>query len=195
MSFVSSKGNILCWLVNIELYKIFAIINRAIKGLHCILAWIDCDIFYIHNKTKHCNIVSIFSEIYCPIFQQPSYGLGVVICDCLRTLPVLSTQHCQNDSFSRVSTWWRLDIKQLWRDDMKTFPADTCLLLGETTGERWIALDKGPVMRGFVVLCVISVEKLLNKQLVCRYLRPHGANVTSLSWKPRQKDHLLNVNT
>ena len=35
MSFVSSKGNILCRLVNIELYKIFAIINRAIKGLHC----------------------------------------------------------------------------------------------------------------------------------------------------------------
>ena len=36
MSFVSSKGNILCRLVNIELYKIFAIINRALKGLHCI---------------------------------------------------------------------------------------------------------------------------------------------------------------
>ena len=35
MSFVSSKGNILCRLINIELYKIFAIINRAIKGLHC----------------------------------------------------------------------------------------------------------------------------------------------------------------
>ena len=36
VSFVSSKGNILCRLVKIELYKIFAIINRAIKGLHCI---------------------------------------------------------------------------------------------------------------------------------------------------------------
>ena len=34
MSFVSSKGNILCRLIKIELYKIFAIINRAIKGLH-----------------------------------------------------------------------------------------------------------------------------------------------------------------
>ena len=32
MSFVSSKGNILCRLINIELYKIFAIINRVIKG-------------------------------------------------------------------------------------------------------------------------------------------------------------------
>ena len=32
---VSSKGNILCRLIKIELYKIFAIINRAIKGLHC----------------------------------------------------------------------------------------------------------------------------------------------------------------
>ena len=36
VSFVSSKGNILFRLINIELYKIFAIINRAIKGLHCI---------------------------------------------------------------------------------------------------------------------------------------------------------------
>ena len=35
MSFVSSKSNILCRLINIELYKIFAIMNRAIKGLHC----------------------------------------------------------------------------------------------------------------------------------------------------------------
>ena len=34
VSFVSSKGNILCRLVKIELYKIFAIINRAIKGLY-----------------------------------------------------------------------------------------------------------------------------------------------------------------
>ena len=32
---MSSKGNILCRLIKIELYKIFAIINRAIKGLHC----------------------------------------------------------------------------------------------------------------------------------------------------------------
>ena len=36
MSFVSSKGNTLCRFIKIELYKIFAIINRAIKGLHCI---------------------------------------------------------------------------------------------------------------------------------------------------------------
>ena len=37
MSFVSSKGNILCKLINIDLYEILAIINRAIKGLHCIM--------------------------------------------------------------------------------------------------------------------------------------------------------------
>ena len=43
VSFVSStcsKGNILCRLIKIELYKIFAIINRAIKGLHCNYTWI-----------------------------------------------------------------------------------------------------------------------------------------------------------
>ena len=39
MSFVSSKGNILCRLVKIELNKILAIINRAIKGLHCTCIW------------------------------------------------------------------------------------------------------------------------------------------------------------
>ena len=38
---MSSKGNILCRLIKIELYKIFAIINRAIKGLHCICEKID----------------------------------------------------------------------------------------------------------------------------------------------------------
>ena len=36
VSFVSSMDNILYRLINMELYKIFAIINRAIKGLHCI---------------------------------------------------------------------------------------------------------------------------------------------------------------
>ena len=42
MSFLSSKGNILCRLIKIELYKIFAIINRAIKGLHCMnVSWLN----------------------------------------------------------------------------------------------------------------------------------------------------------
>ena len=57
MSFVSSKGNILCRLVKIELYKIFAIIYRAIKGLHCIQTQQEgcrvqfCDIKRWFNKT------------------------------------------------------------------------------------------------------------------------------------------------
>ena len=46
MSCVSSKGNILCRLINIELYKIFAIINRAIKGLHCNI--LDCKTQYTY---------------------------------------------------------------------------------------------------------------------------------------------------
>ena len=42
MSFVSSKGNILCRLIKIELYKIFAIINPVIKGLHCMsVNWVS----------------------------------------------------------------------------------------------------------------------------------------------------------
>ena len=46
MSFVSSKDNILCRLINMELYKIFAITNRAIKGLHC-----TC---YAVQRETHC---------------------------------------------------------------------------------------------------------------------------------------------
>ena len=47
MSFVSSKGNILCRLIKIELYKILAIINRAIKGLHCMMR-----VLVIYSKDK-----------------------------------------------------------------------------------------------------------------------------------------------
>ena len=51
VSFVSSKGNILCRLVKIELYKIFAIINRAIKGLHCNF---NCQYaVFLNNKPFH----------------------------------------------------------------------------------------------------------------------------------------------
>ena len=47
MSFVSSKDNILCRLINMELYEIFAMINRAIKGLHCIMCFDgDQDLLY-----------------------------------------------------------------------------------------------------------------------------------------------------
>ena len=55
MSFVSSKGNILCRLIKIELYKIFAIINRAIKGLHCIN---DFNSLFV----LHCSFNSIFEQ-------------------------------------------------------------------------------------------------------------------------------------
>ena len=66
MSFVSSKGNILCRLINIELYKIFAIINRAIKGLHCTI------LFRPHGR--HSNsffvAVSLVPGIFHPIFRK-----------------------------------------------------------------------------------------------------------------------------
>ena len=53
VSFVSSKGNILCRLVKIELYKIFAIINRAIKGLHCM--YINCANSRCHLGKWRCH--------------------------------------------------------------------------------------------------------------------------------------------
>ena len=54
MSFVSSKDNILCRLINVELYEIFAIINRAIKGLHCIIyrPTIGCLLLVFYRKTN-----------------------------------------------------------------------------------------------------------------------------------------------
>ena len=52
MSFVSSKGNILCRLIKIELYKIFATINRAIKGLHC-NCWIIVNRFINNIHIEH----------------------------------------------------------------------------------------------------------------------------------------------
>ena len=60
MSFVSSKGNILCRLIKIELYKIFAIINRAIKGLHCIvcvtmMTILHADMTQAANTIPHLN--------------------------------------------------------------------------------------------------------------------------------------------
>ena len=59
MSFVSSKGNILCRLVKIELYKIFAIINRAIKGLHC--TCIICKLITQNDSTStHCDSLLLF---------------------------------------------------------------------------------------------------------------------------------------
>ena len=64
MSFVSSKGNILCRL-KIELYKIFAIINRAIKSLHCnSLLWLKisstCAIVVLRNGRKIQNRINDF---------------------------------------------------------------------------------------------------------------------------------------
>ena len=60
MSFVSSKSNILCRLINIELYKIFAIMNRAIKGLHCIK-------HVITSISQHGNIY-----LYLPTICEPT---------------------------------------------------------------------------------------------------------------------------
>ena len=70
VSFVSSKGNILCRLIKIELYKIFAIINRAIKGLHCI--WFELPILRNHfvnapsqwETMSQCNVVSHWLDVY-----------------------------------------------------------------------------------------------------------------------------------
>ena len=73
MSFVSSKGNILCGLINIELYEIFAIINRAFRGLHCT------------SFCQHC-VISPLSPFNCYVYpnhkmySQFSYQFTVLSC-------------------------------------------------------------------------------------------------------------------
>ena len=63
MSFVSSKGNILCRLIKIELYKIFAIINRAIKGLHCnLLSVMLCDAVILYQTSANISIRPCFYQ-------------------------------------------------------------------------------------------------------------------------------------
>ena len=72
MSFVSSTGNILCRLIKIELYKIFAIINCAIKGLHCISisgALIDISPMEPYWRKSSC-IINYKSPVYKILFKH-----------------------------------------------------------------------------------------------------------------------------
>ena len=65
VSFVSSKGNIFCRLSNIELYKIFAIINRAIKGLHCIIrvqSYLDATLL-VRQQPAHLTFGAHFTNM------------------------------------------------------------------------------------------------------------------------------------
>ena len=69
MSFVSSKGNILCRLVKIELYEIFAIINRAIKGLHCTLVrtlhnTLATTKYFLAKVVNGCEIKEVLQKTY-----------------------------------------------------------------------------------------------------------------------------------
>ena len=71
MFFVSSKGNILCRLVKIELYKIFAIINRAIKGLHCNSLWSG-------GRFKNANELVNLRALKISMSYPPMYGYDIL---------------------------------------------------------------------------------------------------------------------
>ena len=73
MSFVSSKGNILCRLIKIELYKIFAIINRAIKGS-------TVYVYTIHKTAHYRN--RLLSQASATAWQDPR---GWPFRDCMMT--------------------------------------------------------------------------------------------------------------
>ena len=84
VSFVSSKGNILCRLVKIELYKIFAIINRAIKGLHCNVENVSI-LWHHHEGTAVYAQQSIFILIF-------SHTKPRMISECIHFLVSYITQ-------------------------------------------------------------------------------------------------------
>ena len=133
VSFVSSKGNILCRLVKIELYKIFAIINRAIKGLHCILK---------HNLRW--SLLQCFNSILFPdnghVLKMVNVGSGGIIRSVLVEdievfgdgRPILGLEVYIAGSDGLSSQHHRLKV--VGQDDIKAIPLHRCQL---QTSCRW----------------------------------------------------------
>ena len=73
---------IYCRLINIELYKIFALINRAIKGLHCTVNVLDfCQqiIFWDwHHTLDICHWSAVLSLINGPTWTQKLFSQFLV---------------------------------------------------------------------------------------------------------------------
>ena len=133
MSFVSSKGNILCRLIKIELYKIFAIINRAIKGLHCIyilVSWQSYHFFLIHNqldiwpwklKVKVMAKVKFHSYIWGLMFNWYVCFVPIKPYSKLNNWPWIDTDLCinvfPNNSIVREQYFiaYFLSLKELYR--------------------------------------------------------------------------------
>ena len=107
VSFVSSKGNILCRLVKIEPHKIFAIINRAIKGLHCmfIYVYLVMALPRVSNKTKR------------GLFKEPDTPLDDTLQETqpaeMRSLPskFTDTYHPGHDLAASPDTWRAIFIR------------------------------------------------------------------------------------
>ena len=72
-----------------------------------------------------------------------------------------------------LNTWHRID--------METHSVIARSLWGEPSGHFDDCTHKGPVMRSFDVLFVVSLKKLCNKQSSQRYLAWYDAHVVSLS--------------
>ena len=114
MSFVSSKGNILCRLIKIELYKIFVIINRAIKGLHCIKR--SCFVAWQHLKP--CNWLQYISYLWVSVCKiDKLYHLEfyashqlmdiqlfflAAVFSCSKTSSNILQNHCKRDENSKT---------------------------------------------------------------------------------------------
>ena len=165
MSFVSSKGNILCRLIKIELYKIFAIINRAIKGLHCINTPCHWVIFHTHPYyvKKQSDIAPLFlrwvfssdSLMFCP----PNFVLQIWFC--CYYCNVMSCWRHWKLSVTNVSLYYlnvSLEIFTLSRNVLTTWNNNTAAKI-QGLYTLWLGDYRGHPPKLNLNLTLISIVK------------------------------------
>ena len=128
MSFVSSKGNILCRLIIIELYEIFALIIRAIKGLHCKYTWSRS---HNHNKKKaQLNCAHISWEIlYLCYYWMAILNTSTCTCILWKIIQVLKLQ-CTLNSMERSVSSHIIILQSMWLLFVWFKEIYTCIVYG-----------------------------------------------------------------
>ena len=174
---MSSKGNILCRLIKFELYKIFAIINRAIKGLHCIIVFTHWGQATHVSKLNQCWIIANWTTWNkfqwnfnwdSNIFIQENEFQNVV----WKVVVILSPIWILHI----ILSWWS------WRDhNMDTL--SILLLNFLVPHNEWTSNEN--------IFFVVSMNKLLNKQLGCQWFEmpKNSCDITlmifQIAWRAR----------
>ena len=153
VSFVSSKGNILCGLVKIELYKIFAIINRAIKGLHCMYILMMLASYFLKYFSIHQGFVWWGES---PLQTWNDW-------QCINTLrPRQNGRRFADDTFIRiflnenVRILIKISLKFVPEGPINNIPALVQIMAWRRSGDRPLS---GPMMVSLPAhLCVIRPQ-------------------------------------